>query len=90
MFNRDKKQRLTTLKRLKRGDDNELERNLKLEVVYRNSGWPWRQKKKEEQEMDKERKSRLEKMVAYRTAHVSHRSAVLSPLLSITFQKYEE
>ena len=28
-----KKQRLTTLKRLKRGDDNELERNLRLEKV---------------------------------------------------------
>ena len=28
-----KKQRLATLKRLKRGDDNELERNLRLEKV---------------------------------------------------------
>ena len=45
------KQRLATLKRLKRGDENELERKLRLEnVVARNSsGWPWRQKKKEGQ-----------------------------------------
>ena len=34
------KQRLATLKRLKRGDDNE----------FKSSGWPWRQKKKEEQD----------------------------------------
>ena len=36
------KQILATLKRLKRGDANELERN--------GSGWPWRQKKKEKQD----------------------------------------
>ena len=49
-----KKQRLATLKRLKRGDDNELERSLRLEkvVAANSSGWPWRQKKKEEQEQD--------------------------------------
>ena len=29
----NKKQRLATLKRVKRGDDNELERNLRLEKV---------------------------------------------------------
>ena len=39
-----KKQRLATLKRLKRGDDNELERNLRLEKVVARS------KKKEEQD----------------------------------------
>ena len=38
-----------TLKRLKQGDDNGLERNLKLEKVV-SSGWPWRQRKKEEQD----------------------------------------
>ena len=44
--------------------------------IANSSGWPWRQKKKEEQdwrmlqllslamEMDKERKSRMEKMIA--------------------------
>ena len=36
---------LVTLKRLKRGDDNELKRNLANSL-----GWPWRQNKKEEQE----------------------------------------
>ena len=44
-----KKQRLATLKRLKRGDDNELERNLKLEkVVY--SDQLWLAEEKEEQD----------------------------------------
>ena len=45
------KQRLVTLKRLKRGDENELERKLRLEkvVAANTSGWPWRRKKKEEQ-----------------------------------------
>ena len=41
-------QRLSTQKRLKRGDDNELERNLRLEKVV--ASGPWRQKKKEEQD----------------------------------------
>ena len=40
------KQRLATLKRLKRGDNNELKRNLRLEKVFASSGWPWRQKNK--------------------------------------------
>ena len=47
------KQRLATLKRLKRGDDNELERNLRdwrRWSLANSSGWPWRQKKKEEQD----------------------------------------
>ena len=45
-----KKQRLATIKRLKRGDYNELERNLKLEL--KNSlGWPWRHKKKKEEQI---------------------------------------
>ena len=46
------KQRLTTLKRLKRGVENELERKLKLEkvVASKQLGWPWRRKKKEEQD----------------------------------------
>ena len=43
-------QRLPTLKRWKRGDDNELESNLRLEkvVTTNRSGWPWRQKMKEQ------------------------------------------
>ena len=55
------KQLLATLKRLKQGDNNELERNLRLEKVVaskkssgwgmmqlpNSSGWPWRQTKKE-------------------------------------------
>ena len=48
-----KKQRLATLKRLKRGDDNELKRNLRLEKVVAGKQLrlaPWRQKKKEEQD----------------------------------------
>ena len=34
-----------TIKRLKRSDYNELERNLRLELAN-SSGWPWRQKRK--------------------------------------------
>ena len=47
-----KKLRLATIKRLKRGDENELERYPRLEkvVTSKSSGWPWRQKKKEEQD----------------------------------------
>ena len=44
-----KKLCLSTLKRLKRGDENELGRYLRLGEGGR-SGWPWRQKKKEEQD----------------------------------------
>ena len=38
-----KKQLLATLKRLKCGDDNELERNMRLEkvVASKQPGWPW-------------------------------------------------
>ena len=41
-----------TLKRLKPGDDNGLERNQKMEKVVDSEqlSWPWRQKKKEEQD----------------------------------------
>ena len=41
------KQRLATLKRLKRGDDKELKRNLRTRrwSLANSSGWPWRQKK---------------------------------------------
>ena len=43
---------MPTLKRLKQGDENELEKKIRLEkvVVANSSGWPWRQKKKEEQD----------------------------------------
>ena len=34
------KRHKATLKRLKRSDDNELERNLRIEKVV--TGWPWR------------------------------------------------
>ena len=45
------KQRLATLKRLKRGDDNELERKLRLEkVVASKTPQVGRRKKKEEQD----------------------------------------
>ena len=46
------KQRLATLKRLKRGDDNELKRNLRLEKVVAGKllRLAMRQKKKEEQD----------------------------------------
>ena len=65
-----KKQYPATFKRLKRGDDNELERNLKLAVETEEE-----RKARQENvaatkrlslamEMDEERKSRLEKMVA--------------------------
>ena len=40
---------MSTLKRLKRGDDKELERNGRWSLAN-SSGWPWRQKKKEEQD----------------------------------------
>ena len=40
-----KKQCLATLKRMKRGDVNELKRKMANSL-----GWPWRQNKKEEQE----------------------------------------
>ena len=42
-----------TLKRLKRGDENELERKPRLEKAVASKhlmGWPWRRKKKEEQD----------------------------------------
>ena len=45
------KQRLATLKRLKRGDNNELKRSLKWSLAN-SSGWPWRQKKKEQELME--------------------------------------
>ena len=46
------KQHLATLKILKQSDENELERKLKLDevVASKQPGWPWRQKKKEEQD----------------------------------------
>ena len=46
------KQRLAILKRLKRGDDNELKRNIRPEKVAagKQLRLAWRQKKKEEQE----------------------------------------
>ena len=46
------KQRMATHKRLKRDDENELERKLRLEKVVTNKHltWPWRRKKKEEQD----------------------------------------
>ena len=47
-----------TLKRLKRGDENELERNLRLEKVVASK------QLKFAMAMDVERKARLEKMVA--------------------------
>ena len=47
-----------TLKRLKRGDENELERNLRLEKVVASK------QLKFAMETDAERKARLEKMVA--------------------------
>ena len=40
------KQRLAT-QRLKRGDDNELKRNLRL-MLANTSGWPWKKKKEEQ------------------------------------------
>ena len=43
------KQRQATIKRLKRIDYNQLERNLRLELAN-SSGWPWSQKKKDEQD----------------------------------------
>ena len=78
-----KKQRPATLKRLKRGNDNELERNLKLESIANSSGWPWRQKKKEEQDWSsyqtvqfghgdgQRKKIKTGEDGSYRTAHVS-------------------
>ena len=75
----NEKQHLATLKRLKRGDENELERKLRLEkvVASKQLSWPWRQKKKEEQDWRImqlpngsgwpwrwERRARLEKMGA--------------------------
>ena len=79
------RQLLATLKRLKRGDNNEFERNLRLEkVVSRKmlklAGDRRRQKSKNDaattrlrlaMETDEESKARLEKMVLP-TAHVSH------------------
>ena len=47
------KQCLATLKQFKQGDENELERKLRLERRWslgNSSGWPWRRKKKEEQD----------------------------------------
>ena len=79
-----KKQRLATLKRLNRGDDNELERNLKLEKVVDS------EQLRLAVETVEERRARLENVAAqfghgdgqrkkiktgedgrYRTAHVS-------------------
>ena len=70
------KQHLATLKRLKRGYDNELERNIRLEKVDASQQlWLEERRAKLENdaatnrlrsamEMDEERKARLEKMVA--------------------------
>ena len=45
------KERLATLKRLKRGDENELGRKLRLSKMLPNSsGWPRRRTKKEEED----------------------------------------
>ena len=44
------KQRLATLKRLKRGDENDLERKLRLEKGIASKQRPWKRKKKEEQD----------------------------------------
>ena len=46
----NEKKCLAALKRLKQDDENELERNLRLEKVVNSSGWSWRWKKKEEQD----------------------------------------
>ena len=74
------KQRLAILKILKRGDDNELERNLRLDKVVASKQLRLALETEEERakpendaatkrlrlamEMDEERKARLEKMVA--------------------------
>ena len=63
------KQRLATLKRLKRGDDNELERTLRLEKVVaskklRLGNDADTKRLRLAMEMDKEIKARLEKIVA--------------------------
>ena len=47
------KQRLATLKRLKRGDDNELKRNWRRWSLANSLGWPWRL-------TEEERRTRLE------------------------------
>ena len=73
-----KKQRLATLKGLKRGDDNELERNVRLEKVVASKQLRLAEEERRARlendaatkrlrlamEMDEERKARLEKMVA--------------------------
>ena len=63
------KQLLATLKRLRRGDENELERNLRLEKVVaskklRLGNDAATKRLRLAMEMDEERKARLEKMVA--------------------------
>ena len=60
---------MATLKRLKRGDDNDLERNLRLEKVVaskklRLGNNAATKRLRLAMETDKERKARLEKMVA--------------------------
>ena len=47
------KQRLVTLKGFKRGDENELERKLRLEnlVATKWLSWPWRWTKKEKKDL---------------------------------------
>ena len=79
------KQRLATFKRLKRGDYNELVRKIRLELAN-SSGWPWRQKKKKEQDWrmmqilmtqvghggdGRRKKSKTGDDGSYSTAHVS-------------------
>ena len=63
------KQLLATLKRLKRGDNNELERNLRLEKVVASKMLRFgidaaTKRLRLAMETDEERKARLEKMVA--------------------------
>ena len=76
---------MTTLKRLKRGDDNDLEGNPRLEEVVASKqlrlAMEDRRARLENDaatkwlklamEMDEQRKARLERMVVYRTADVS-------------------
>ena len=80
------KPRLATLKRLKRGDDNELERNLRLEKVVASKQLRLAVGTEEEQDWrmmqlpnssgwpwrrKKEKKSKTGEDGTYRTAHVS-------------------
>ena len=58
------KQRLAALKRLKRGDENDLERKLRLEKVVTNKHLRLAVEKEEE------RRARLEKMIATKFMYV--------------------